>query len=78
MSERTERRKAIKDAANALADLHIFHAIIAILEGGTIHTASHRGADRIISICKSETAKRLREYDRAVELAGGAAYGEKP
>lgn len=66
-----DTREAIKAAAVAMSDLNVFYAIIAILEGGTIHAKSHNAANRIIGICHSESSKRLAEYDLATAQANG-------
>ena len=67
-----------KAAARAHTDLNIFHGIIALLEGGLISSDSYPCADRIIAICKSEGAKCLARYDRALEKLAHApvAAGE--
>lgn len=63
----TKRLKdRIEDAAKARCDLNIFYGVIAILEGGTISADSNSGAQRIITICKSESAKCLRRMDDAI------------
>ena len=61
------RGTAAKRAAEALSDLNAFYAIIAICEGGCFHAVSNSAVQRIITICKMESGKRLRESDR--ELA---------
>lgn len=54
-------------AAQAMSDLNIFYAIIAICEGGTLRApSSNAAAQRIIKICKSEASKRLWDYDRNI------------
>jgi hypothetical protein len=60
------REVPIKAAARAHTDLSVFHAIINLLEGGLISSDSYPNADRIISICKKESAKCLQRYDRAL------------
>lgn len=67
-----KRSQSIESAAEALSDLNTFAIVVSILEGGHVHAPSYAGAQRIINICQREQAKRLREYDRAVEKAGGA------
>ena len=42
--------------------------VIALLEGGTI-SRSDRAAQRIIKVCKDESQRRLRDYDRHVAAA---------
>lgn len=60
MSEAT-----VKDAAYAMSDLYIFGAVVALMEGGHLHSASYDAAAKIIKICQAEQQKRLREFDRA-------------
>lgn len=67
------RKRALKDkiesAAAALSDLNIFYGVIALLEGGTIHSPSYRAQERIIRICKDEGQRRIADYDRHVARA---------
>lgn len=65
MSDRA-RERHIKEAAQALSDLNIFHGIIALLEGGTIHAPSQRAASYIIRHCKKASADCLSRYDLAL------------
>lgn len=67
MSTKRERAKLAEDASKAHTDLNIFHAIIAILEGGTISSDAQRSAQFIIHHCKAGTAAALARYDRAIE-----------
>lgn len=69
----TKQQTAAKDACRAHTDLNVFYSIIAILEGGTIGADSFRDGERIITICKSASAKCLKRYDAAL-----AKIGEKP
>lgn len=64
----TSHDQAVIDAAEALSDLNTFAIVVTILEGGHVHSPSYAGAERIIKICRAETGKRLREYDRAIAL----------
>jgi len=73
-----ELAKAVEAAARALSDLNTFAAVVTILEGGHVHSESHGGAERIIAICKSEQAKRLREYDRANGIGGAVMTTTSP
>ena len=61
-----EGREHAKDAARAHTDLTIFHAVIAILEGGTIGPASSTDARRIIAHCRNAADPCLRRYDAAL------------
>lgn len=55
-------------AAQAHTDLNTFGAVVAILEGGVIYTASGaRVASQIIRLCKSQAIKQLKSYDAALE-----------
>lgn len=65
MPKRTQK-ECIEDAAVARTDLTIFYGVIALLEGGTISSDRYRTQQRIIKLCKDESAKCLRDYDRAV------------
>lgn len=63
-----EHSKSMISAAHAHTNLNIFHAIIVILEGGTIYGGSgsaQRTAATIIELCKAEGARQLTAYDRA-------------
>ena len=66
---------AVKAAADALSDLNAFYAIIAICEGGCFHAPSNSAVQRIITICKAESGKRLRDYDREVARATDGSRG---
>lgn len=67
MSE--ERKKAIKEAAQALSDLNTFAIVVSILEGGHLHTPSYAAAERIIKISQQAQQRCLVNYDRAVAKA---------
>jgi hypothetical protein len=63
--------EAVIEAAQHHSDLNVFHALVAILEGGTLYSQSaHRAAGRIIRICNEERQKQLRLYDAALRKAG--------
>lgn len=70
---KVKQRDHIKAAAVAMSDLNVFAIVVTILEAN-LHALSFNGANRIIRICHAEQAKRLREYDRAMEAAGGGTY----
>ena len=61
----TDTRAFIEEAAQALSDLNTFAIVISTMENGHLHSPSYRAAERIITICKAEMDKRLRDYDRA-------------
>jgi hypothetical protein len=57
--------------ARAHTNLNIWHAIITLLESGTLYNSGapdSNAAERVIKICKAETAKELRIYDRMHSL----------
>lgn len=61
------RTDAAKAAAHAHTDLNTFAAVVSLLEGGHLYRSSSYGAaERIITICKKEQDKALREYDRHI------------
>lgn len=72
MSER-ERKEFVR-ATEAHSDLYVFGVVISIMEGGNLHAASYKAAERITDICKREMDKRLREYDAAAAKLG-VPYG---
>ena len=58
----------VEKAAKSHTDLSIFVAIVKILEGGCIYTASgQRMASRIIKLCEAESTRQLRIYDAAMK-----------
>lgn len=67
----------LERAAWAHTNLNMFDAVISLLEGGHLYgTGSQESVDRIISICRMETAKQLRLYDRHAALAVRSALQE--
>lgn len=58
-------RRHVTDAAEALTDLNVFAAIVALLESGLNHSPTYKTAGRIINICNAEQQKCLRRYDDA-------------
>lgn len=69
------RKRHLDDAVKAYSDLHIFHGIVALLEGGTVSTASNSSANYIIRHCKTASAKCLDRYDAAIAKANPATDG---
>lgn len=58
----------LKIAVHAHTDLNTFHSVITLMEGGLIYSAKrYKTAEKIIELCKRETAKCLAEYDEAVD-----------
>lgn len=60
-------RAAMERALKAHSDINLLYGVIALLEGGTISTESDSAAQRIMKICQMQSAKRLRDYDHAME-----------
>jgi len=58
---------AAKAAAEALKDLNMFYAIIALCEHSLFSADSHRGEAEIIRICKRHSAACLDRYDSAMK-----------
>lgn len=57
--------KKTKAAAEALSDLNMAYAIIALCENSLFRTdAGHQLQRDVIAACKEHTGKMLREYDR--------------
>lgn len=61
------REKHVQEAARAMSDLHIFSAVIALMEHSLVTSAAHAAEAEIVKICKRETARALARYDVAVE-----------
>lgn len=58
-------------AAHHHTDLNILHAVIAMLEGGTLYTRQGQDAARkVIKICRVESQKQVRHYDNALRKVG--------
>lgn len=66
-----ETRDMIREASLAHCDLNILYGVIALLEGGTISSDRHVAVQRIIKICKTESARCLVRYDRTVAQIEG-------
>lgn len=56
----------VSDAAEAHSDLSIFSAVIALMESSLVSSNAFSAEERIVTICKAETAKALARYDAAV------------
>lgn len=61
---KTTARQHARNAACARTNLTIFHAVIEMLEGGTLTAEADHDAHRIIGICKAAAQKQLRLMDR--------------
>lgn len=70
------KRALIKTAAEAYADLNIFAACVAILEGGTVSADAQPDDFKVIALCLKAQQRCLKRYDRAM-AALGAPYPEK-
>lgn len=54
----------IQKAAQDHTDLHTFHAVMVLMEGGLLYDEkSKAAASKIIAICKREASRCLRSYD---------------
>jgi len=58
--------KSLAEAMSAQTNLHVFGAVVAILEGGTLSSYSGSSARRIIAICHKEQQRQLKLMDKAV------------
>lgn len=59
----------VRDAAQALSDLNVFAAVVALLESGLNHSPTFPSAEKIIDVAKAEQQRCLKRYDVARELA---------
>lgn len=59
------KRDYVVEAAEARTDLTIFHAVIAMLEGGTLSARAAPAAGRIIRQCRDAAQTCLVRYDAA-------------
>jgi len=55
----------VGQAADAMADLNCFAAIVALLESGLNHAPTHKTAERIIALAREEQQRCLRRLDAA-------------
>ena len=59
-------------AAQALSDLNVFNAILAILESGCLHPESYGDSVKMMILtCQNEMAKCGRRYDEHMEKVRG-------
>ena len=58
--------EAAKDAAYALTNLNLFVSLQTLLEGGHLYPSYNETAEKIIKLCKAETQRQIRAYDRAI------------
>ena len=71
----TKSGEEMKKAAKAMSDLHMFAAIIALLENGLITADCYMASEKIRRICNIEKGKCLRRHDAAIKKAGGGTHG---
>lgn len=62
----------VRLAAEAHTNLTVFHAVIRLLEGGTLYGARpQRPAQQIIKLCQRAAQSELAAYDRARSAING-------
>lgn len=71
-TKKYSREEAASAAAQALANLTVFAAVKALLEGGLITWDSDRAAGRIIGACNKECDRQLRLFDKNMEAVKSA------
>ena len=61
-------KDTVRNAAQAMAKVYVFYAVIGALENGTISggDSASKSAQKIIAICKAESGRQLTIYDREV------------
>lgn len=66
-------KDCINAAAEAKANLHVFNAVVGLLESGSITEAgtARSTAAKIIKLCKAEMQGQLWAMDAAIEAAHG-------
>lgn len=69
MAKIKTRADYIKAAAKAHTDLNIFHAVIALMEGGLLSAECQTAEFEIVARCKREAGKYLDRYDTAINAA---------
>lgn len=62
----TDQTVHAKKAAQAHSNLNIYHAVIALMEGGLLYDGRHKTADKIVALCKQQASKELQIYDAAI------------
>jgi len=65
-----------KEAADAMAALHVMACVVSMLEGGTIAggpNGARYSASRIIAIAKAEQLRQLKRYDKQLAMIGVSA-----
>lgn len=65
MASGKRRSELLKEISEAYADLNMFAAVVALLEGGTMSAGAQPYDFRIIKLCQQAQQKCLRRHDRA-------------
>jgi hypothetical protein len=60
-------KQLVEEAAKARSDLHIFHAVIALMESSLLSSESFADEERIVGLCKKASVRCLSRYDRALD-----------
>lgn len=60
------KNEYVKAAVEAHADLNIFAAVVAMLEGGTVSARAQPDDFKVIALCQRAQQRCLRRYDRAL------------
>lgn len=65
----------VQAAMDAKTNLHVFGAVVSILEGGSLAGgSSDASAKKIIAMCQAEQQRQLRAMDKALKKEGVNAY----
>ena len=62
---KSDRAKAIEEAAHYFADLHVFAAVVAIMESSILSSASQRAEFHLVKYCQNEIQRCQRAYERS-------------
>lgn len=72
-----DTKKHAATAANHAATLNAFAAVMALLEGGTVWSATaHKSQGQIIRICKAEMQRQVKLHDKAIAKAAAKGGGQ--
>jgi len=66
--QRETAKSAAQDAAEALKDLNMLGAIMALCESSLFSSDCHSAESEIIRVCKRHSARALDRYDAALAL----------
>lgn len=78
MAKAKTRLDYVKETAEALSDLNMAAAIVALCESGLFHSKSYRFEAHIVRLCKAEIDRCLTRYDRARALATRESTTQEP